>query len=365
MGLNHSEYRALLDLVGEVHDAASMDDLRASLLPTLRRMVRAEYASYNEVGPGASMVAIADPQLPEWAYAAWARHSEQNPLVARHVRTRDSRPYQWSDVVGASEFRRTALFRELYKPLGIDHQIAFTLPSPAELTIGVALSRAGRAYSESEREMLDLARPHIIQAYRNAQVRDELAGLLDEVSRGVDASGQGVAVLTADDTVSFASARAVALVERAGAGALREGQPPPAGLVTSARTTMLSVEGGDSVLVRRVDGLQAGSTVLILEAAKRAVSIDVLRSLGLTPREAEVLAGLAQGTDSAEVAAELGVSGRTLQKHVQAIHAKLGVRSRAQAVATAWAAGGAVAASRADRAEDVREEETVRSRQAG
>ena len=332
----------MLDLVGEVHDAAGMDELRASLLPALREMVRAEYASYNEVGPDGSMLAIADPLLPDWAHAAWDRHSGDNPLLARHVRTRDSRPYQWADMAKASEFRRTALFRELYKPLGIDHQIAFALPSPAELTIAVALSRAGKPYSESEREMLDLARPHLIQAYRNAQIKDQLTGLFHDLRRGVDAAGQGVAVLAADGIVSFASAKAAALLARSGMGDLREGERPPRGLIASERSTMVSLNGGDALLVRRVKGVEKGATVLLFEPAKQALSADVLRGLGLTPREAEVLAWLARGSETPDVAAELGVSERTIQKHAQAIHAKLGVRSRSQAVATAWAAAGAV-----------------------
>ena len=344
MELRDREYRAVLDLVGEVHDAASMDDMRASLLPAIRRMVPAEYASYNEVGPDHVVVTVSDPVLPEWAHTAWARHSGQNPLIARLVRTRDSRPYQWADVVAPNQFRRTSLFRELYGPLGIDQQIAFALPSPAELTIGVALSKAGNPYSESEREMLDLARPHLIQAYRNAQIKDQLAALLDDVRRGVDAAGQGVAVLAADGTVSFASAKAATLVARSGAGDLREGEPPPRGLIPSERTTMVSLDGGDALLVRRVNGAEKGATVLLFEPAKQALSADVLRGLGLTPREAEVLAWLARGTETPEVAAELGVSARTIQKHSQAIHAKLGVRSRSQAVATAWAAAGAVEA---------------------
>jgi DNA-binding NarL/FixJ family response regulator len=78
--------------------------------------------------------------------------------------------------------------------------------------------------------------------------------------------------------------------------------------------------------------------VLLLERATRALSPQALGLLGLTPREAEVLHGLARGEDLGAVAAELEVSPRTVAKHVQHIHAKLGVSSRAQAVATAWAA---------------------------
>lgn len=59
-------------------------------------------------------------------------------------------------------------------------------------------------------------------------------------------------------------------------------------------------------------------------AANRPPS-PALDQLGLTPREAEVLHGLARGEDLGTVAAELEVSPRTVAKHVQHIHAKLGV----------------------------------------
>ena len=78
--------------------------------------------------------------------------------------------------------------------------------------------------------------------------------------------------------------------------------------------------------------------MVLLEQAARALSLQALGQLGLTPREAEVLHGLARGEDPETVATELEVSPRTVAKHVQHIHAKLGVSSRAQAVATAWAA---------------------------
>jgi len=52
---------------------------------------------------------------------------------------------------------------------------------------------------------------------------------------------------------------------------------------------------------------------------------------GLTPREAEVLALLADGRSNAEIARQLGLSLKTAQNHVSNILAKLQVRDRTQA----------------------------------
>ena len=59
----------------------------------------------------------------------------------------------------------------------------------------------------------------------------------------------------------------------------------------------------------------------------------------LTAREREVLDILAQGLDNGEIAARLKISDKTVRNHVSTIFNKLGVTSRAQAVALARDAG--------------------------
>lgn len=56
---------------------------------------------------------------------------------------------------------------------------------------------------------------------------------------------------------------------------------------------------------------------------------------GLTARELEVLALVAQGKSNQEIADELGLSRRTVERHVGDILSRLGVASRSAAVATA------------------------------
>ena len=60
---------------------------------------------------------------------------------------------------------------------------------------------------------------------------------------------------------------------------------------------------------------------------------------GLTPREAEVLALIAEGLTNAEIAERLVVSAATVKTHVNHIFAKAGVRDRAQAVVYAYSHG--------------------------
>ncbi len=340
--LAERDLRAVLDFVGDAHDAQDRDEFRAVVVTEIKRLVPTDYTSYNEVlADGGTLAALVDPELPASAYTTWARHAQSNPLLSWFMRHRDGRPYRISDVTSYADFRNSAIYRELYRPLGIDHQVAFLLPSTPEMTVGVALSRGKRDYSERDRQVLDLTRPHLIQAYRNAELRERLTGILDALRHGLDIEGLAVIVLDEDGSVAFASGAARSLIADFSGLPLTDGRPPPGALAVwveqgAPTATIPAHRGGEALLARR---LPAGRRhVILVERATRVLSIEALRGLGLTPREAAVLHCVARGLEPLAVAAELDISPRTVAKHMQSIHAKLGVRNRAQAVATAWAA---------------------------
>ena len=58
---------------------------------------------------------------------------------------------------------------------------------------------------------------------------------------------------------------------------------------------------------------------------------NVPRPAGLTEREVDVLRLIARGHVNKQVAAELGISPKTVGHHVEHIYAKAGVRTRAGA----------------------------------
>ncbi|MGW2820703.1 response regulator [Streptomyces sp. NPDC001443] len=83
-----------------------------------------------------------------------------------------------------------------------------------------------------------------------------------------------------------------------------------------------------------------GRTVLSPAVASRLV--NAVRAPGAEPlsaREREVLALVARGTPNREIARELFISEATVKTHLTHLYAKLGVKDRAAAVATAYERG--------------------------
>ena len=60
---------------------------------------------------------------------------------------------------------------------------------------------------------------------------------------------------------------------------------------------------------------------------------------GLSAREQEVLALMADGRTTSEIADRLAISGLTVQSHVKNIFTKLGVHSKVEAIRFAWRSG--------------------------
>ncbi|BAL89143.1 putative two-component system response regulator [Actinoplanes missouriensis 431] len=119
---------------------------------------------------------------------------------------------------------------------------------------------------------------------------------------------------------------------RAGASGFLLKDSEPAELVAGIRT----VAAGEAMLSpavtrRLIDAFATGAVAETPEPDPRLGA--------LTPRERDVLAGIARGRSNAEIGEELGIGVGTVKTHVNALLAKLGVRDRVQATIVAYDVG--------------------------
>jgi DNA-binding NarL/FixJ family response regulator len=111
----------------------------------------------------------------------------------------------------------------------------------------------------------------------------------------------------------------------------------------------LTKDAGRTQIAQAVRSAAAGQSVLdpqvqqrllaAASAAPAAQGAGTANPDGLTAREAEVLALIAEGLSNREIAKRLYVSEATVKSHVNRLFAKTGVRDRAQAVNYAYRHG--------------------------
>jgi DNA-binding CsgD family transcriptional regulator len=247
----------LLELIGDTQGLVEIDEFRRELLHALRRAVPADWVSLDDVGPdGDTIIVIIDPPIDPAQHPTFARYAHQNPLVEHYNETHDGRALRITDVVTRDEFRAREIYTVLYEPLGVEHQLAFTLPHTKDRILGVVLSRnrSSPNFTDEERDLTEQARPFLIQAYRNAIRYSEV--------------------------------------------------------LNSKRPS---------------------------EVVFQTPQLDSLVALGLTNRQADVLQLLATGASERDIAERLGISHRTVQKHLERCYRCLGVTNRSRAAAMAWA----------------------------
>jgi DNA-binding CsgD family transcriptional regulator len=165
-----TEDERLIELIGNVHGLLGLEEFRRGLVVALKEAIPSDWVSINDVGPEPGQVwVLAEPEMPPEAHEAFGRYMHQNPLVAYMTDgRRRGAPVRLSDLTSPREFHALDIYREVYAPIGLEHQIAFTLPREPPYLLGVALSRRHHDFTDAEGDLLTRARPFLIQGYRNA-----------------------------------------------------------------------------------------------------------------------------------------------------------------------------------------------------
>ena len=177
----------------------------------------------------------------------------------------------------------------------------------------------------------------------------------------VDVAGMGVVVLDSQGRIAWRSPQAKAWLEAAfdepapsGPAGDAAGSPtgrPGVGLAGSAfqgaaawlnavapgEDALRHLADGRRLLVRHIGQGGLGEAMLLLSLG--AAGAARRPAVAMTRREAEVLSWLAKGKTNRDIADILGMSPRTVNKHLEHIFEKLGVETRTAAAAVAAAMG--------------------------
>ena len=164
----------------------------------------------------------------------------------------------------------------------------------------------------------------------------------------LDAAGRHLMAVTADGELKWATPQASRLLNlasgsEAGQAAITQeiaswlGARANAGFSTE---TPLAIGLGDraSLHLNYLGEVGANEILFRITSANKEADDEILkRQFGLTTREAEVLVWISKGKANRDIGEILGLSSRTVNKHLEQIYVKLGVENRASAAVKAAA----------------------------
>ena len=154
----------------------------------------------------------------------------------------------------------------------------------------------------------------------------------------VDLGGLGVLMLDARGRIAWRSPQAARWLGECFPES--RGEPPADWLsrllaLSAGEEHAVAGSGTDRIVARSLGRAGIGETMLILQRRDASAGDDRLANAALTPRETEVLSWVAKGKTNRDIAEILGMSPRTVNKHLEHVFEKLGVETRAAAAALA------------------------------
>lgn len=341
----------MADFLGRIDGVSDAAALAHRVMGALPGLIPSDLTVWTEMDPGRARFSWAH-DVDHFAFSGisgiFERHMRQHPLATHFRRTGDGSAFKFSDFLTRRQLHRQPFYDEIYRRFGCEHSIAIWLRGSALPVSAFALHRARRDFSERERLLLNVARAHVVAIQRTlsevSRVRHELAAL----HHGLEAVDQGIVLLTDEGQVLHATRRARAwfadyfpggrptdhLPSLVGDWLRRQGQRPQADGQAPLPRTPLVIERDGKQLILRLHS-QPSERVLLLEERWQGAAPLALKTLGLSPREAQTLTWVIAGKTNAEVGTILGISPRTVQTHLDRIYRKLDVDSRVAAVACA------------------------------
>jgi DNA-binding NarL/FixJ family response regulator len=153
----------------------------------------------------------------------------------------------------------------------------------------------------------------------------------------VDVAGFGVVLADARQRIAWRSPRAALWLSLIDPQATQGWLPKELySLIQTGAAPLVLKRSGTWLSIRNMGPVGLGEVMLLIEQSQsNHVSPSRLDNAALTQREAQVLSWLAKGKTNRDIADILGISHRTVNKHLEHVFEKLGVETRTAAAALA------------------------------
>jgi DNA-binding CsgD family transcriptional regulator len=361
--LSQNDWQRISTFLRSLYAPCSFDKFPIQILTALPKLVGAETFAIGSFNIGNASFSPRFYTFPyhEVGIAAESFTSQRqnfltHPVAQHYFQTLDGQALAISDFFSERDFQRREAFYAFFQSFGLEDQmgIYFQLPSienadrfyQGQDHLVLSINRDRRNFNERDRLILNLIRPHLEQAYQNIAAFTQVQEQLIQLNQATEQVG--LIALFIDGEVEWISQKA---------GELLHKYCPLSKLPTSLPDILqrwinhqislliqltnipsplrpLHLEQNGSRLTVRLNYHAALKRVYLLleEIQPNAFSLKYLEMLGLTKREAEVLFWVARDQNTHKISQQLGMSDRTVKKHLENIYEKFGVQSRLGAV---------------------------------
>ena len=355
--LGQRDFGAILEVVEGLYTYQTPEECEAGMVRSLQRVIGCVSIHLSSVDPSLGHARWSSSwNSRQTTFASnlteiFARHMHEHPFLGYwDLRRSAFKPATLSDLVSQPVWQNTSLYNEIYRPFRIKHMLGIAVRASRPCKMHVVAKREMLDFDDRDRRVLDLLAPHLEAAYRYAEAIGDLKSQLATCLQGLETDGSAAVLLGPDRRIRQMSARAQDLLTAYFRWTDRRALPAPVDVWL--RRLELTADASIAPLrplVAERDGRRLtiqilrdrGRPFLLLndERKLRIEPADIV-SLGLSPRETEVLAWLAHGKSNAEIAGILGLSPATIKHCLERVYGKLDVGTRAAATAVAVAAAG-------------------------
>ncbi|MGC4016230.1 MAG: LuxR C-terminal-related transcriptional regulator [Luteolibacter sp.] len=338
--LTSKQVRWFSEAIQTIHRAETRNDVAEVTMAAVERLIGGEHGYFFEFFPDGGMQLLVQRTGAGLAalLPALAAFHRQHPGVRFCIEDPSGGSSQVSDFLGVAAWHRTDIYQEFCRPLGIEENCGVDFRPYGLNKHAIVLNRGRRNFSGRDRLMFDLLRPHATRALENVARRERIEAATD---------GRGI-VMDADGRVLWMPEATRRLLERFFPGEKVSDRILPEEVLGWMRRQVLHWNVADDLVAhppqpfqlsrsgRRLAihctaALQPGTWLLLAEVLE--TPDQRLRDLGLTRRQTDVLVWLAEGKANGEIATILGMSPETVKTHLKQIYQRLGIETRAAAIA--------------------------------
>jgi DNA-binding CsgD family transcriptional regulator len=351
--LNGRDLRNLLTFSQGLLSLHSPEEFLDYTLPRIATLVSSEFSSFGDIDPSrppsqmgrtwTRPFGLNPPGYTDWSQSLFAAE----PTWLHFQQTRESLALRHSDFYSERQYRDTehyALYNEMARPIRDMMVVIKATPSGCLHNFG---STRGKRFSERDRLVFDAIAPHIFQAYSNANAFSTISRHVVQLDSALENRNRAVVLLALDLHVTYVSDRAIAWITNHFGGFVADKLPDRIDLWLRRQLSAMRPKDDMAPAPEPMYARVAGGTIcirytavpegwlLLLELKPDQPDTVALEALGITKREAEVLAYVALGKTSRDIADILSVGLRTIEKHLEHIFEHLGVENRTAAAAIA------------------------------